>query len=65
MLLINIDFNAYPDIVEGVGRMSGVINEAVPAITSFRKRDAKFWVNVFHKLPAIVHCLKDKSEDSI
>ncbi len=65
MSFINIDSNAYPDIVEGVGRMSRVINKAFPTIISFRKRDAKFWVNVFHKMPAIMHRLKDKSEISI
>lgn len=57
-LFFYVGCNAYPDIVEGVSRISRVINETVSAIISFRKRDAQLRVNVLHKLPAIMHCLK-------
>lgn len=48
----------HPEVVPGVGGVSGVIDEAVPSIVSLRQRHAQLGVDVLHELSAVVHRLQ-------
>lgn len=52
---------SHPEVVEGVGCLFWVINEAVSPIVALREGDPELGVNVFHELSSIVHRLDHRS----
>lgn len=64
-MLTSVDTVTYPEIVEGVGGVARVVDEAVPAIVPLRQRHAQLGVNVLHELPPIVDRLVEENKDDL
>jgi hypothetical protein len=47
----------YPDVVEGVGLVVRIVDEAVPPIVPLWQRDSQLGVDILQKLPAVLDCL--------